>query len=500
MLLPESSILNVPLSTHEQKALQLLGVSTIADFLQLDLQKIFTLRGYGATTYAGLQKKRDWLQCLNAEFENDVNYDNQHLLQKSIRSLGLSSRGEATLRQLKVKTVGAFLSLDLSKMDRHLTGCGKGTQQLLTAVQAELRSRFIPEGQRNQPDQNETILYFTKQPVSLYSWRKLPLFLGRPIPDLAAGELHPSYHPECPIDQLAFSKHVKQVFAERHITSLGELLLTPGLELTKSNRFREGALRQTQAHVDEYLLYSFHGSSTTELDWSTHDGFLLSLVGPVIVDTRQRQVLLERMGWQSASRTLKALGHEFGLTRERIRQIENAGMNRLLHWRSVAVLKPLHDLILAAMEELSPLASFRAMGGQLQQRLGWDRPLSEKLLAKIVSIFKDLRCVEDQYLCVAGLRCINCPLLPMALETILADGHPKRIHLSALAPLLLKQIHTREDCQACEGRPEQMSTDLVRFAFSRSSAAASQYQLVEDDQTTEDVMDDAILILREGKK
>ena len=296
---------------------------------------------------------------------------------------------------MEVKTVRDFLLLDLSKA-HEILGCGRATQQQLITVQAELRGRLIPEGRVTPPDQDEVLRYSVKQPASFYSWRKLPLFSGLQILGLNAGELHPSYRPDCTIEQLAFARRAKQVLAERKITSLGELLVTPGLELIEPTSSGKRTLGQLRANVDEYLVYSLNSPLPTELDWGTPDGFLLSLTRSIIVDERQRRLLLERMGWQSKPRTLESLAREFGLTRERVRQIERAGLNRLLHWRSSAIVEPLHALICATLKELSPPISVKEICSQLQRRLAWNRPLHEKALAKILPSFRDLRCVDGR--------------------------------------------------------------------------------------------------------
>ena len=58
MLSMGSPIYEAPLSTKERNALALLGVSTVGDFLQIDLQQVFRLRGFGDTTYAKLNNSR----------------------------------------------------------------------------------------------------------------------------------------------------------------------------------------------------------------------------------------------------------------------------------------------------------------------------------------------------------------------------------------------------------------------------------------------------------
>ena len=478
--------------------LHLLNVSTVADFLKFDPRQVFSIQGYGSTTYAALDKKRAWMERLNSNCENDAD-DDHPFLDAGIVSLGLSRRGEATLCELKVRTLRDFLSLDLSRVGRRLPGCGKMTQQELIAIQTQFRGQLIPDACVVRLEPEETARNIAEQPASQNSWKQLPLFCDRPIPGLAAIDLHPSYHPGCSVERLAFSRRVRRALTERRIASLGELLLTPGGALTETKGFSRYTLNQVRADIHEYLTHSLSSPLRTDVNWDTLDGFLLSLLQPIITNERERRVLLERMGWQSQPRTLEDIGQDFSLSRERIRQIEKKGLHKLLHWRSVAMLQPLHDVICTMLKDFSPLMSLKAMCRQLQRQFAWSRPPHEKALAVLLSAFHDLKCTDDRYVCVANMPCVDCPLLPMTLEAILISRRPKRISLSTVAPLLFEQI---SKCQTCMGRPERTSAGLARLAFSRSVVALHQFQLIDHDGGATDaadlLSDDAMLIVREA--
>ena len=58
------------------------------------------------------------------------------------------------------------------------------------------------------------------------------------------------------------------------------------------------------------------------------DNFINSLLNNL--EKRQREILIERFGFKDGERkTLQAIGDSFGITRERVRQIENQGMEKL---------------------------------------------------------------------------------------------------------------------------------------------------------------------------
>ena len=499
MLSPDSPISAIPLSTRERSLLHMLGVSTVADFLQFNLRQVADLPDYGSATFAALERKRAVLAHLNSKCEDDADNGDRSFLDEGLWFLGLSRRGEAALRELNVRTVRDFLSLDVSLVG-DLRGCGATTQQELTEVQKQFGGPAVPEVRLQQ---DEAAQYAAKQPMSQNSWRKLPLFFDWPIPGLAAGDLHPTYHPDRPVEQLDLSKRVKRAIADKRITSLGELLLTPGAALTETKGLSKYTLDQVRANVEEYLTYWLGDTPQTKVNWATPDGLLLSLLEPIITDERQRRVLLERMGWQSKPRTLLEIGRECGRSREWIRQIEKKGLCKLMHWRAAATLQPFHDVICTMLKDISPLMSLKAMCRQLQRQFAWNRPLHEKALAKLLPAFRDLRCVEGRYVRAANMPCVDCPLLPTALETILLSRRPERISLSALAPFLFEHASIAEECPKCPGRPERTSVDLVRLAFSRSAVASRQYHILDNDQREtsdeETLVDDAMLVLREAK-
>lgn len=115
------------MSTKERNAIDLLCVSTVGEFLDVDLRRVFDLRGFGTTTYAKLKKSRDTLRALvlpqNTEGDggDHCRYD-----EDDISTLGLSLRGLKALRRLKVNTARSFLLLDLATLG-HLSNCGAVT-------------------------------------------------------------------------------------------------------------------------------------------------------------------------------------------------------------------------------------------------------------------------------------------------------------------------------------------------------------------------------------
>jgi RNA polymerase primary sigma factor len=66
---------------------------------------------------------------------------------------------------------------------------------------------------------------------------------------------------------------------------------------------------------------------------------------------RERTVLEERYGFNGEARTLDDIGRTLGLTRERIRQIENQALEKLRHLGAIAALAPVRRHADADLDE-----------------------------------------------------------------------------------------------------------------------------------------------------
>ncbi len=117
---------------------------------------------------------------------------------------------------------------------------------------------------------------------------------------------------------------------------------------------------------------------------------------------------------------------------------------------------------------------------------GWKEPLHEEALARRPRAFSDLKCVEKRHVCLRSFRCIDCPSLPIALDSALADAPEKKISLSHMARRVRAQMLNAEDCQRCGECPERFSVSLLRIAFARSATAAKGFRLVKGELWSRD--------------
>jgi hypothetical protein len=137
------------------------------------------------------------------------------------------------------------------------------------------------------------------------------------------------------------------------------------------------------------------------MDYSTPENFLVSLLAPVLTDGRQRRVFLERSGWRGPRPTLAALGEEYGVSRERIRQIEKKAHRKLMQWRAGIALAPLHDFVCSLLSEHSRPLSIAFICQRLQDQHKWPTPIKRLAFKKLLPAFPDLKLVGEEHVVIA---------------------------------------------------------------------------------------------------
>ena len=349
----ESPVWELPLTGKERGALLALGVVTVREFLDLDVRRVLKVRRYGAVTYARL------------------NASQQALREKLFPGRG--GRDE----------IGSFLRKGVAELDR---------------LPSDFRASLIKD-QREEVSEARRLAAARTQMTDT-SWRLLPLFSGTPLSGIRADELHASYYPGVPISYLRLGIVCEEVLAVASVRSLGELLLTPYGQLMGPNELSVVSLVRLQALVKEFLCGP-EEHALPEVDYSTPEGFLASLVARVLRDERQRRILLNRIGWRGPPPTLEALAQEYGVTRERIRQIEKKAHQKLTHWSARNALAPLHDFVRSLLSGHSGPVSIALICQRLQDRHKWPRPLGQRALRKLLPAFPDVKMVGEEHVVIA---------------------------------------------------------------------------------------------------
>ncbi len=362
----------------------------------LDLGAVLRLRGYGETTYTSLRGTRSRLRGILADL-GQVAEEDTSFLQTEIEDLSLTTRARNVLRRLGVSTIADLLALGLAEPPK-VRGCGTITYQHLVDTQADLRGQ-VPAEEAPTPPDTKTIAAASAQ-AERDSWLALPFFSGVRGHGITAPDLHQSYLPNTAVEYLRLPKRASRVIRNAGIECLGQLLLTSWKDLLPRRSFGRLSLGKSQKLVAEFLRDSLDISIPPTVDYSSPNAFLASLVSPVLRRERERSVFLLRVGWGGEPRTLEDLGQEYGLTRERIRQIEREAQKKLTSWHARSALSPLREFIVGLLKESGPLLAFGSICRELQRVHHWDFPLNTKVIEKLLPAFPDLKRVQNEFVCL----------------------------------------------------------------------------------------------------
>lgn len=471
------------LSGKENTALKLLGITTISEFLELDLRRVLTLRGYGERTVSLLRASQTELRCRLGigKCQDTPNGDVE--LHTNIAELPLSVRGRKALRRLNVNTVREFLAMDLTQ-PLDLPNCGETTYRELVAKQTMIASRLTPEGllrhdaPLKSPTADEAMERRRQAARSAFTEknvRLLPLFCGERLDATTPEELHESYHAGTAIGDLFLNGRVLNVLQRAEIHFLGDLLLRSCRELLGNWKCGIGTLMKVQEGVLLFLKDSGEARSVTGVDSTSPEAFIRSMIGPLVRNERQQAVLVQRLAVDGTRRTLEELGKAYHLTRERVRQIEKAAMRKLLTWGGRRALSPFHDFVVSLLRERGPMVSCRFIARALQRAHGWETTVHAKTIEGLLQVFPDLKCIGRKLVSEHDFRCTDCQTLPSLLEQVLQQGTQPRRPLRVVAEDLAAVAAMR--CDSCTCMPHRPSQTLVRYAYGRSLLAQTAFHL-----------------------
>lgn len=404
MISLDTRISELALTAKERRALELLEIRNVDEFMRLDLGQVTSMRWYGQKTYASLCATRRSLRRILAACKG-AGANEAALLQDDVEViLPLTTRARKTLRRLGVSTVGELLAVDL-RTARNIPGCAAVTYSHLVEAQAQLRSQFPAKewpgtctgtATTGSPPLEIRMIAAARAHAKPERWLLLPLFSGVRLDAITPSELHESYCADTPVEYLGLPTRVLRVLRDAGIECLGQLLLTCCKDLMGRKNIHKRSVDKTQREVAEFLRASLEDTRVHAVDCSSPSAFLASLVSPVLTDERQRRVFLLRLGWDGKPRSLGDIGQEYGVSRERVRQIEKSAYKKLTTWRARWALSPLWNCIVELLKEHSPLLTFESIVRELQRIHGWDYPLDTKVIQRLLPASPHLKGVETR--------------------------------------------------------------------------------------------------------
>ncbi len=222
---------------------------------------------------------------------------------------------------------------------------------------------------------------------------RLDRMLARPFytaPGVPAGTIG-----ETPVTEIDLSPRAKKGLRKNRVRTIGQLVHTPILSLLNSWGFGQITLWSIEKSLWE-LLFDEHRSSR-QVDFSSFDDMLKSYVNFAIDRERMVNIVFRRLKSSRENKcTLAEIGSQYGITRERVRQIEQQGLSILRIPSNRRVLDPFWREVWKIIYESGQSCSMRIMTRKLTSRLEWNSPPQLEPLCRVLNLHPRLRIDGDR--------------------------------------------------------------------------------------------------------
>lgn len=207
---------------------------------------------------------------------------------------------------------------------------------------------------------------------SLYRLR--PGTPGYPLKDVSVWEIAPP---------MRAARALRKI----NITTVGQLLATPIETLMSQWSFGRLSMAAIQDALCRLL---FPAEAGQPVNYSSFETMVISFTELVVPKHRTAIVLIERLALRGKSTTLATLGMRFGITRERIRQIEVGGFKILASPPNQRKLRRFWEEVWAILEPAAEPYSVFSIAESLRNRFGWEKVPPAKPLARILECHPDI--------------------------------------------------------------------------------------------------------------
>ncbi len=144
------------------------------------------------------------------------------------------------------------------------------------------------------------------------------------------------------------------------------------------------------------------------------ESILLNWISEKTKNMRNAKVFFERMGWNGYEpQTLGSVGQKYGLTRERIRQIEKKYVQKLKHHKIINELYPLWVMIDSLLYESAGILSLSELTKKLQFLFKSDKPFSVSGMDNLLifaqeNLIRQETVDNNKYILSINFVCKNC--------------------------------------------------------------------------------------------
>ncbi|MHC4260410.1 MAG: sigma factor-like helix-turn-helix DNA-binding protein [Planctomycetota bacterium] len=211
-----------------------------------------------------------------------------------------------------------------------------------------------------------------------------------PLEAFSPRQFHASYKPELALDEVDFSPRAQALFARINLSTVGDLLLAKGSDLTENTNFGLITLQRTREIVHQLIL------RRSAIDLSSFDMLVRTFTATVLQDPRDIEIFLQRLGIPNGRRyTLSKIAETCGLSRERVRQICDSTTERLALASNLSQLEEFYAAIADAVRDAHGTLRLGALAARLQHIFAWDNPPDLNCLEYLIRLSKQFELRQD---------------------------------------------------------------------------------------------------------
>ncbi|MCE5325880.1 MAG: hypothetical protein LLG01_05645 [Planctomycetaceae bacterium] len=209
---------------------------------------------------------------------------------------------------------------------------------------------------------------------------------GPAYPSMGAGSPQLS---EMDVKQIAAPRRAQRIMYDMGITTIGQLLATPVHELMSQWSFAEQSFSRLQKQLVQ-LVFPQADPLGHAVNYSSYPAMVASVVKPAIPNRRTAQIILARLGSEGKPQTLAALGETYSITRERVRQIEQVGMEQLKAAATRRRMVRFWKEVWAILESWKRPYPVSRLAKSVALRMGWSEPPPVRSLQRLLELHANL--------------------------------------------------------------------------------------------------------------
>jgi len=405
------------LSGRAQRVLSELGIEDEEQLNRLQRGEVLRLHHVGEGTWHELQA---FQRRFTAQPPSE-DRGNRSLPALESITARLGARARRAVSALGITETAQLLQLRREQaFDVHHVG--EGTWQELRRLQQRLVATYAGAHCGGiAPESDDR--WWSEQPASEDNLERMPLFSNRALRDVDGDDLHETYLPKTPVEELLLPARAMSVMEAEDVKTLGQLLLLPGEPLLNRKNFGETSLQSIRDIVKDVVSEGAPrkigeedipegGWNEVAIDPSICDSFddmVRAYAERTLQRGRQADCICRRLGvGEPSGVTLEELAEEYSVTKERIRQICKKAQEHLSMPIRLRVLEQFWNEVSNLLAKSGGVVALHDLGTGIARSFKWDSVPEDACLAAVLLLNPIYNVLLDRFVAPADNPCVGC--------------------------------------------------------------------------------------------